>query len=89
MDDTHARPPVDYPLDGDGDIGLSTPEGAVASDDSGLTYAALLDHVESERPITDEMIRRACQNMHAAQQFPFVSASEAVSTRLGRLLRVR
>jgi len=36
-----------------------------------LTYAAVLDRHRRELEITDFMVRRACDEMDSAQQFPF------------------
>ena len=36
-----------------------------------LTYAAVVDRHRREREITDFMVRRACDEMDSAQQFPF------------------
>ncbi|MGI9293732.1 MAG: hypothetical protein ACR2PS_07090 [Pseudomonadales bacterium] len=35
------------------------------------TYSATIDWREQEHVITDSMIRRACEDMDAAQQYPF------------------
>ena len=44
------------------------------------TYSATIDWREQEHVITDSMIRRACENMDAEQQFPF--GGDAVSKNL-------
>ena len=65
------------------------PIGVEAGD---ITYAALLDRHAAKEPITDEMIRRACLRMEAAQSWPSVAASEEAPRSVGgafyRLLRV-
>lgn len=71
--------PLDYALDTD-ELPADTAE-------SGITYAALLDRFESEQPITNEMIQQACQQMEAAQQFPFAPFDQAGNVWLKRLLR--
>jgi len=38
---------------------------------SAITYAATVDIRNVEHEITDFMIRRACEEMDAMQQFPF------------------
>ena len=38
---------------------------------SSLTYAATVDNRNVEHEITDFMIRRACEEMDAQQQYPF------------------
>ncbi len=63
------QPPIDYPQ------AIDTP----ANQNGDITYAAILDLAEAEKPITDAMIREACTKMEAAQQFPF-SAQPAATT---------
>lgn len=38
---------------------------------SSLSYAAIVDVRDIEHEITDFMIRRACEEMDAQQQYPF------------------
>ncbi len=78
----YVQPPVDYPKTKD------TPTNQPGE----ITYAAILDLAEAEQPITDEMIREACNKMEAAQQYPFApqpantGKSQTSSTRPTRLL---
>jgi hypothetical protein len=69
-------PPIDYPQDNDGS---QTPQ-------SNITYAALLDRAAAEEPITEDMIREACNNMDAAQQFPFATQHDAIPEPIKQLL---
>lgn len=68
----YVQPPVDYPQATD------TPSNQKGD----LTYAAILDLAEAEKPITDAMIREACNKMEAAQQYPFAPKSEITDATL-------
>lgn len=69
------------------DYATNTDEPAANTAEPNITYAALLDRFESEQLITNEMIQQACQQMEAAQQFPFAPVDQAGSAWLQRLLR--
>lgn len=47
------------------------PEETMQPLPSSLTYAAIVDVRNVEHEITDFMIRRACEEMDAQQQYPF------------------
>lgn len=51
---------------------LEIPEGkALRPLPSSISYGAIIDVRNVETEITDFMIRRACEEMDAQQQFPF------------------
>jgi len=51
---------------------LELPEGnALRPLPKSITYGAIVDIRNVEQEITDFMIRRACEEMDAQQQFPF------------------
>ena len=49
-----------------------------------LTCASVIDERDVEHAITDFMMRRACEQMEAEQQFPFRRSTASQRTRLRR-----